>query len=230
MQVTLNPEQQLFVINTGSGYSCHGFQNVLDEIRELVKRLKRLKMLLPTSNLAQINQDEVGTLNQYQQYQDLVKLIGTRKVGTWFNFNTAASVRKVLEECREEGTTVRVFYGDTTTGRSWLDEHDVVGRIGRSAGSLQIPLLVPEGEYGGCGILDASIIRIVDVGTGMDLYRHKQFHLPAMELKLDEHKEYPHALHIADVEGNFGVHARFASLPQASAYIAFLHGDMHRLH
>jgi hypothetical protein len=49
-----------------------------------------------------------------------------------------------LETDRKNQRKIRLFYGDTQTGQSWFDEHDVVGRIGRSTGSIKVPLLVAD--------------------------------------------------------------------------------------
>ena len=39
MDVTINDEEQLFVIRTAWGYSCRGFDNLLRELKQLLSRL-----------------------------------------------------------------------------------------------------------------------------------------------------------------------------------------------
>jgi hypothetical protein len=80
--------------------------------------------------------------------------------GTCYHQETPDQVIRLLEKLLKSGTEVRIFYGDTQTGQSWHDEFDVVGRIGRSTGSIKIPLLVTKGDCGGPGLLDHCIIRI----------------------------------------------------------------------
>ncbi len=59
--VTADPEQQLFVIPTGHGFTCLGFQ-VCETRRE--RYAKWLGIPLPTARL--------GTLDQYASYRQLV--------------------------------------------------------------------------------------------------------------------------------------------------------------
>ena len=49
----------------------------------------------------------------------------------------------------------------------------MVGYIGRSTGTIKVPLLVPPGEIGGSALLDQCIIRI-DTPRQV-LYQHEQF-------------------------------------------------------
>lgn len=44
---------------------------------------------------------------------------------------------------------VRIWLGDTQTGRAWAEENDVIGTIGRSTGTMEVPLLVEAGELAG---------------------------------------------------------------------------------
>lgn len=229
MNVTVNQEQRLFVIPSGGGYTCLGFDVVYDNCLELVKRIRQHHIVPSEQPLPAVEQADVGTIGQYAQYQRLLNIVGTRKIGTWFNHSTPVKVRQVLETYRKEGGRVRLFYGDTKTGRSWLDEFDMVGRVGRSRGTLQIPLLIEDGEYGGPGILDSCIVRILDADTRKELYRHRNFHVPDMEIRPAEDtvkaKGYSHGVWVVNKEGVAENHANFKTFGKAAQWVAFMAGE-----
>ena len=110
-----------------------------------------------------------------------------------------------------------------------MDEYDMIGRIGRSTGVMQIPLLIEDGECGGPGILDSSIVRILDADTRTELYRHEHFYVPAMEIrpanqKLDG-KLYSHGVWVKDKHGQFTNDANFSTFGKAAQWVAFMTGD-----
>lgn len=81
--------------------------------------------------------------------------------GTTYNDATAQDVINALETARQTRSRIRVFYGDVQTGKSWDEYNDVMGTVGRSTGTVKIPLLIHNTRSsGGCGILDHCIIRI----------------------------------------------------------------------
>ena len=47
--ITLNPEQRLYVIATEGGVTCFGFDNARDQARQIAQRLKRPD-LMPTAD------------------------------------------------------------------------------------------------------------------------------------------------------------------------------------
>ncbi len=139
--------------------------------------------------------------------------------GSCYHQDTPVRLVRLLENLRREGTLVRVFYGDVKTGQSWHDEHDIIGRIGRSTGNIKIPLLVADGESGGCGLLDHCIIRIdSDEGT---LYRHRTFRVGDLSLAQGLLKTHPWEV---TIDGS--VHARFKRNWDAIRYMAFLQGHI----
>lgn len=96
--------------------------------------------------------------------------------GTYYHDDTPDEVIRVLENARIKGTRVRVFYGDTKTGRDWCEEYDTLGVIGRSTGEQKIPLLIPSSQaIGGGGILDHCIVRITI--DKRDRYKHPSYHI-----------------------------------------------------
>jgi len=100
--------------------------------------------------------------------------------GTAFDPRTPKEVREILDRAinarqRGEEIRLRLWYGDTETGRDWGDVYDVYGYVGRSCGTYKIPLLIKRRDSsGGSAILDHCIIRItVDK---QDVYHHPKFH------------------------------------------------------
>jgi len=139
--------------------------------------------------------------------------------GTCYHQETPGQVIRILEKLQKSGAEVRIYYGDTQTGQSWHDEFDVVGRIGRSTGSIKIPLLVPKGDCGGPGLLDHCIIRI-DSREGT-LYQHKKFRVGEMTLFQGNDKQLPWEVFIDSV-----LHARFALNAEATKFMSFLQGNL----
>jgi hypothetical protein len=137
--------------------------------------------------------------------------------GTCYHADTPDPVIDILETLRQNQRKVRLFYGDTQTGQSWFDEHDVVGYIGRSTGSIKVPLLIPPGEIGGPAILDQCIIRINTARKV--LYQHEQFRTGAFALVRGKFKRLPWEVLIDQA-----VFARFQEKRQAQRYMDFMQG------
>ena len=102
------------------------------------------------------------------------KVYKTAESGTCYHSETPDAVIEVLEQAKEERKRVRIWYGEN--GKSWNEENDVLGYIGRSTGTNKIPLLVHNRRsYGGGALLDHCIIKVVDLKTGKTLYKHENF-------------------------------------------------------
>lgn len=227
MNVTLNQDQKLFVISTGNSVSCMGFRVVFEQACELARRLAKVGRVL-----FEPLETEVGTLTQYTQYQKMMGeyvRLGDNK--TWFDARTPKKVQSVLEAARKEGTTVRVFLGSEGTGRDWLSEYDTIGRIGRSMGPMKAPLLVPKGDCGGPALLTDCILRVIDMDTGKELYRHAKYHTPKMELteaaSYDVAQGYTHSVKVESEDGVMECHANFKSQAEAAHWLAFMSGHSH---
>ena len=132
---------------------------------------------------------------------------------------TDAKAGKVLESCRTRERKVRLILGDTSTGEPWLEEHDDIGRIGRSTGSLKVPLLIEPGEHGGCAILCACLLAIVDWESGDFLYRHTAYREADLSIKPsgDADRSW-------NVLRREEVVASFRDIGKAGAYLAFMRG------
>jgi hypothetical protein len=215
MSISINQEQRLFVIPSGAGYSCFGFDNCFQEARALAK-IMGLADQMPAKA-------EIGTLKQYEQHRSLLGQFsghpGSRL--TWFNPETPEAVRVVLERARLQHSRLRLFFGDTNTGRDWLNEYGVVGTIGRSMGITKIPLLISNSRSsGGLAVLDSSIVRIIDCVSRRELYRHPLYHVPAFVMSPSDIAGYETAVLVEET-----THARFKTRASAERWIAFMKGE-----
>lgn len=96
--------------------------------------------------------------------------------GTCYTIGTDYKVAEILEKLISEhrSTRVRLWYGEN--GKSWDEENDVCGYIGRSTGTIKIPLLISSRQsLGGGAILEKYIVKIVDTRTKRTLYQHPNF-------------------------------------------------------
>jgi hypothetical protein len=91
--------------------------------------------------------------------------------GTSYHKNTPQQVIDILERARENRTRLLFDFGDTKTGKSWGEVYDIRGTIGRSTGTIKIPLLIKTTRsFGGGGLLDHCIIKITNIKTKQVLY------------------------------------------------------------
>jgi len=138
--------------------------------------------------------------------------------GTCYHAETPEKVIIVLERYRLNQRKVRLYFGDTQTGESWLDELDLVGSIGRSTGPIKGPLLVTVGDIGGPALLDHCIIRIDS--PRQVLYQHERFHVGELTIKQGKSKSLSWQVFV-----DMGLQARFATRKEAEQYIRFLQGQ-----
>ena len=104
--------------------------------------------------------------------------------GISYGSRTPDAVVAALEAVRRSGERVRIRYGDVATGRDWLDEHDVEGRIGNSMGPTRVPLLIhSRRSLGGPALLDEAVVRVTTTGCrGRTLYVHPAYHSGVMAI------------------------------------------------
>lgn len=136
--------------------------------------------------------------------------------GTYYHRDTPAEVIDALEGVRRSGARIRLRYGDTETGRDWLDEFDVEGRIGRSMGPVKVPILLDRRtSSGGPALLEHCIVTIRQTGKdGRTLFRHPKYHTPALVVQRSSEPGYE-----ADVLANGKIHARFRTTAQANRWM-----------
>jgi hypothetical protein len=215
MDISINAQQKLFVLKTHDGFTCFGFNNARDHAALIAKTLHRSD-LDPSDG-------EYGTEAAYRKYEAACSAWASSVFSrrTFFMPGTPDKVAKVLERYRRTRAPVRLFLGDTQTGRDWCEENDVVGTIGRSTGSMKVPLLLPFGDCFGGAILTASVIRIMDVESNKDVWRTGSYQLP--DLQIQPCKDSPG--YAWEVVRDAQVQARFKQIIDAGEYVAFLQGD-----
>lgn len=144
--------------------------------------------------------------------------------GLFYDERTPEAVCKILSRFNELHRTgrnsprLRLWYGDTETGRCWMEENDITGYIGRSTGLIKIPLLIHNSRsYGGGVILDHCIIRITARNPHVNridcLYSHPNFHIPTITIEG------------ASVLFDGEIYANFKTAEQAHRYAAFMAGE-----
>lgn len=133
---------------------------------------------------------------------------------------------KVLSSLIHSGRRVRIWYGDTETGRSWNVESEFTGTIGRSTGKIAIPLLIKNSRSYGGALLDDFIIRIDDIEEKRTIYKSDNFHVEDMkvyEIFGDANYKYQVAK-LSEDSGEWEVQANFKTEQQAHNYVAFMRG------
>lgn len=117
--------------------------------------------------------------------------------GTAYHFKTPQKVIDILERARYRETRLRIYLGDSKTGIDWVEENSVVGTIGRSTGTIKIPLLIlTKRSIGGGAILDHCIVKIKDQDTKEVLYQHPKYKTPIIEIKESDLPQYEKALYV----------------------------------
>lgn len=212
--VMLNPDQGLYVIAFDGGVSCLGFDNARDHANQIAEQLGQAELAFSSA--------EHATFDGYAKYERAIQAWGQSALSrqTYFDPGTHPEVARVLESCRKAGNRVRLILGDPKSGEPWLDEYDVVGTIGRSTGSLRVPLLVETGAQGGVAILTACVLSIIDWKSGRVRFRHSLYQAPDLGIKPSNDGDRPWAVLHRDLEV-----ARFSDIGKAGAYLAFMRGE-----
>ena len=211
--VTLKPEQALYVIPSGDGYTCLGFENARAHAQQIADALGDASLAF--------TEGDFGQLSGYDKHERAIQAWckSSKTKDTYFDPGTPEAVRRILERYRKSGDTLRIVLGDPETGRDWHEENDVVGTVGRSMGPMKIPLLIEKGEHGGPAMLTRCIVRIIDWDSQRDLYVHPQYQLPALTIVPNADAKYPWEV---TIDGK--TQARFTDLGKAGAYVGFMRG------
>lgn len=143
----------------------------------------------------------MNTLEQYEIKKETLSNGNTitYKVinGTYYHAETEDKICKILENARQSRKRLKIYFGDAKTGRDWNEEHDTIGYIGRSTGTIKIPLLIYNNRsLGGGAILDHCIVKIKESNTGKVLYENVNYSAPQLEIKESSEKGYTHSLYV----------------------------------
>ncbi len=131
---------------------------------------------------------------------------------------------KLLSSCIHS-KRYRIWYGDRQTGRSWNEEYDVTGEIGRTGGHVKIPILLHNTcSIGGSAISIGSIIRIDDIKDKRTLWQVSNFHVEPMEIVTTDNKYYPYSVMQHKDDGTIQNIANFKKEEQAKRWVAFMNG------
>lgn len=212
-KVRIDAERQHYVLDHGEGCTCLGFDTAQDHTQWIADQLGQ-------QDLAG-SSEEHGTLAGYENYRRarVAWAQSPRASSTYIGPGVAPNLAKALERCRREGSQVRLMLGDPSTGTPWMEEHDVVGRIGRSTGDCKVPLLVPPRASGGPAILCDCVLAVIDWSNGDFLYRHPAYRCPQLSVDQEGTADRPwRVLH----EG--AVLAAFAEVRAACGYLLFMQG------
>ena len=143
--------------------------------------------------------------------------------GTCYHWDTPEEVVMILEAARNGGYRLRFFLGDSKTGRDWNEENDVVGYIGRSTGSIKIPLLIHNSRsMGGGAMLDDCLVKIMR--EGRTLWHHPKYHSLPFTVTSAEPKMRRKGYKFQVILGN-ETHANFKTHKKAERYTAFMMGQ-----
>ena len=151
-----------------------------------------------------------------------------------FRNGTSLEVANVINEALKANRRLRFWFGDTETGKAWVEENDVIGYIGRSSGTVQIPLAVfSRRSFGGGALMTQAIVRIDDMCKRRTLYAHPTFSTGEIEVHkmfrdindYDNGTTYTHFLTI-----DRATHSRHTSFEQADRLRKFLVGELYNQH
>lgn len=119
---------------------------------------------------------------------------------------------------------VRIWQGDTKTGRAWIEDYDIMGTIGRSCGNYKIPILINnKRSYGGLAILVGSIIRIDDIKSRTTLFQVDNFHVEPFSVEYKD-ESYPYRVMQTKDDGTIQNVANFKTELQAYKWVDFMTG------
>ena len=137
-----------------------------------------------------------------------------------FHKDTSKQVQNAIERAKVTGSRVRVWYGDTTTGKAWPEEYDILGYIGNSTGLVKAPLIIhSKRSTGGPAILDHCVVRI-DTTSGTTLYKHPTFDAGDWMLSYT-----PMGVAVLKDGGTHAVFNEDKAEHRARLYIAFMRGE-----
>ncbi len=144
--------------------------------------------------------------------------------GTSYDIRTPDAVIRVLEQARLNRARLHVSLGHTNgdkSGLDWLEEFESHGYIGRSTGSIKVPLLVANSRSLGGALLDHCIVRIRQSAGGRVLWQHPAYHFGIMQIRLktDPVTVPEGRVLTVDVLRDGELHAAFEDMAQARRWV-----------
>lgn len=108
----------------------------------------------------------------------------SEKTELCYNIETPIKVIEAIEKAFINRTRVTLDYGHKDTGKSWGEVFDITGRIGRSTGTIKIPLLVYNTRsMGGGALLSHCIVKMSTSAGNNTLYQHPNYQPFKQEVK-----------------------------------------------
>ncbi len=115
-----------------------------------------------------------------------------------YHAETNSKVIEALEFARKTRTRIKVYLGDTATGRDWNEENDTFGYVGLSKGrEARYPILVcKKSSYGGGSLLDHCIVKIRESKGSKVIYKAANYIAPIMHIEKSAEPGYNYALYV----------------------------------
>lgn len=235
MNVVIDANAKEYCVSAGRSCAVFSFDYIFQTASDLSARLAQLN--LTSSELVFL--DERGTLQQYEQYLRLKEAVSglnsdqVEKDPLWLDSSTKQEVKALFRSLDGTSRKIRLFYGDSSTGLDWacLREPLVGYLTGFVEDGLRTPALLKDLQDNDVSafIEGNYIVRVVEVSSGEDLYKHPSYHLPLFKTNYDDSKVDPFELHIALSGDQYSLEESFESEEALSQALAFLKGDAHFL-
>lgn len=131
--------------------------------------------------------------------------------GKNYTEKTDLNVINVLKTAAQNKTRIKVYYGDTETGKNWNEEYDTVGYVGYSTGEVSIPILIYNSRsIGGGAILTDCILKIRTSSGKNVLYKHPKYKASKIEIQETPSNVYSDITHETYIDGRlYGRHKSF---------------------
>lgn len=168
-----------------------------------------------------------GNTHYYKQYEGTYYSAGMKlSDGTIEDYETSDSLIAVLKRYENKPYRIRIWYGNKQTGEAWNEEYDIAGTIGRSSGTIKVPILLKtKNSHFGGAILVGNIIRIDDIKDKRTLWQADNFHIGKMEVEIESGSEYPYRVMQHKDSGEVQNVANFKDSNAALRWIDFMNGD-----
>lgn len=142
--------------------------------------------------------------------------------------NVDDSLMDILLKARACHFCIRVWYGDSETGKSRNEEYNIIGRVGRTTGRIKIPILINNSRsLEGSTFFVGSVIRIDDIEDKRSLWQLPNFHVEDMKVyEIFGYENYKYQVaKLSEDSGKWEVQASFKTEKQACDWIAFMRGE-----